>query len=136
MTDRFRLPVAGRRRLVAAAALLPMAGCTLVPERPAPLARHDFGPVPPAPATIVPLPAPLAIGTVVAPDWLDGTALAYRLLWDAPGRLRAYAATGWAAPPSARSRPVARWGITTPRSANMSSTWPPSTSASAGPVPL
>jgi cholesterol transport system auxiliary component len=101
MTDRFRLPVAGRRRMVAAAALLPMAGCTLVPERPAPLARHDFGPVPPAPATIVPLPAPLAIGTVVAPDWLDGTALAYRLLWDAPGRLRAYAATGWAAPPSA-----------------------------------
>jgi cholesterol transport system auxiliary component len=107
---------ATRRRLVVAAAWLPLAGCTLVPERPGQPARHDFGPASPLPATAAVLPAPVAIGTVAAPDWLNSPALAYRLLWETPGRLRAYASTGWAAPPSAllaerlRERAAARGG--------------------------
>lgn len=105
-----------RRRLVAAMLSWPLGGCALAPERPAAPARHDFGPALLPTGGSAPLPAPLAVGTVVAPDWLDGTALTYRLLWDAPGRLRSYASTGWAAPPSAllaerlRERVVARGG--------------------------
>lgn len=105
-----------RRRVLVAVGLLPLGGCTLVPERAVAPARHDFGPVPPLPVPAAVLPAPLAVAAVSAPDWLDGTALAYRLLWDTPGRLRAYAGTGWAAPPSAliaerlRERATARTG--------------------------
>jgi len=40
-----------RRRLVVAAAWLPLAGCALAPERPVAPARHDFGPAAPLPAT-------------------------------------------------------------------------------------
>jgi cholesterol transport system auxiliary component len=108
---------ATRRRLVVATAWLPLAGCALAPERPVAPARHDFGPAAPLPATAAMLPAPVAIGTVAAPDWLDSPALAYRLLWDTPGRLRAYASTSWAAAPSAllaerlRERTAARGGL-------------------------
>ena len=107
---------ATRRRLVVATAWLPLAGCALAPERPVAPARHDFGPAAPLPATAAMLPAPVAIGSVAAPDWLDSPALAYRLLWETPGRLRAYAGTSWAAAPSAllaerlRERAAARGG--------------------------
>jgi cholesterol transport system auxiliary component len=101
MNHPFSSSGATRRRLVVATAWLPLVGCALAPERPVAPARHDFGPAAPLPATAAMLPAPVAIGTVVAPDWLDSHALAYRLLWDTPGRLRTYAGTSWAAAPSA-----------------------------------
>jgi len=109
-----------RRRALGMLVFIPLAGCGLAPERPHPPARHDLGPVPAGSAAAPALPQALEVAPVLAPDWLEGTALAYRLLWETPGRLRAYAATGWAAPPSAllterlRERAFARAGAVRP----------------------
>lgn len=70
--------------------------CSVLPDRPAPPAVHDFG-----------LPAADKRGatrawtaaTVTAPDWLRDPRLRYRLLYRQPTRIQFYALDRWVAPP-------------------------------------
>jgi len=96
------------------------AGCTLVPE-PRPAAdRFDLGPRSmPAKQSIV-IPATLLVPDVVAPSWLDGTGIAYRLSYENASRPRVYVNSRWVSPPAAllterlRGRlTVASGGVTT-----------------------
>jgi cholesterol transport system auxiliary component len=69
------------------------AGAPKVPER----AVYDLA-IPAEPAT-VPVEAPLRV-TLTLSSWFDSGEIAYRLLYDDPWRLRAYAASRWAGRPS------------------------------------
>lgn len=82
--------------LVAAAilALFFSTGCSLLPEPPPLPARHDFGPVR-AEAS----PLPWSEAEVTAPEWLQDSALHYRLLYANPTEIRAYTRDSWVAPP-------------------------------------
>ncbi|WP_139555905.1 ABC-type transport auxiliary lipoprotein family protein [Methylotetracoccus oryzae] len=70
--------------------------CSVLPDRPAPPAVHDFG-----------LPAAdkrsatgaWTAATVTAPDWLRDPRLRYRLLYRQPTRIQFYALDRWIAPP-------------------------------------
>ena len=74
-----------------AAALL-LAGCALGGRSGPPATVYDFGPPAQRAATA---PASLAV-EVRAPAWLDGTAIAYRLAYEDPLRLREYSGSRWA----------------------------------------
>ncbi|MEN8131778.1 MAG: ABC-type transport auxiliary lipoprotein family protein [Pseudomonadota bacterium] len=78
-----------------------LSGCSLIPARPPLLARHDFGP-PPQHAQTVDFSTQerLLLNGFSAPEWLKTTSIQYRLLYDDPTRLRAYAYHQWLAPPS------------------------------------
>lgn len=85
-----------RRTLPALLALL--AGCSILPK-PAPTPKHyDLGP-PPQGQALPPLPAGLVVENVSAPEWLQSSAIHYRLAYDDPNQLRSYAQHRWVAPP-------------------------------------
>jgi cholesterol transport system auxiliary component len=76
--------------------VLAFAACSLLPERPAPAAAHDFGPQTPNAAhrehrwsSVI----------VEAPEWLRDERLHYRLLYREPTRVQNYAKDRWIAPP-------------------------------------
>lgn len=48
----------------------------------------------------------LQITNITVPEWLDGTAMYYRLDYEADGRLAAYANSDWVAPPAALLEPL------------------------------
>jgi len=73
------------------------AACTVLPEAAPPPARMDFGP-PPASAPGAPT---VELRGVTAPDWLQTTEIAYRMLHQAPHERRTYARHTWLAPPTA-----------------------------------
>ncbi|MFM8442217.1 MAG: hypothetical protein ACKN9W_02615 [Methylococcus sp.] len=83
-------------QLLAAAilALLFVSGCSLLPEAPPSPARHDFGPMRADAA-----PLPWSEAEVTAPEWLQDSALHYRLLYANPTEIRAYTRDSWVAPP-------------------------------------
>lgn len=72
-----------------------LAACSVLPERPAPPALHDFGPGPPAPRDW-----PWAVAEVTAPEWLQDPGIHYRLLYAQPTELRSYSRDRWVAPPA------------------------------------
>ena len=74
-----------------------LAGCGVLPPPAAAPAVHDFGPDPAMPAGPT---TPVVAAAVTAPSWLAGTQIHYRLLYDEPTRLRAYAENRWIAAPS------------------------------------
>lgn len=82
--------------------LIILSSCNVLPNRAPPLKRHDFGPLPQvrqqdiATATIN-----FLFEGVRAPTWLDTTEIRYRLLYQDPTRLRAYAYHQWIASPVA-----------------------------------
>lgn len=55
----------------------------------------------------------LQIAQIVVPDWLDGTAMYYRLDYARDGRLAAYANSDWIAPPAALLEPLLQQAILT-----------------------
>ena len=69
-------------------------GCSLLPDPPPAPARHDFGP---SGDNAAALPWPEA--EVIAPEWLQDSALHYRLLYANPTEIRAYTRDSWVAPP-------------------------------------
>lgn len=71
-------------------------GCSLLPDRPAPAAVHDFGPLSMASRTG---PRAWSDAAVHAPDWLQDSKLRYRLLYRQPTRVQFYALDRWVAPP-------------------------------------
>jgi cholesterol transport system auxiliary component len=83
---------------VACCAALLLCACGALPEPPALPALHDFGP-PPA-ARDAPGASAIVVDAVTAPSWLAGSPIHYRLLYDEPTRLRAYAQNVWVAPPA------------------------------------
>lgn len=80
------------------AVLLPLVGaCGGQPARQAAAARFDFGPA----AEEVRTAGAGVIGLdVVAPSWLGGSAMQYRLLYADPAWRREYADSRWVAPPA------------------------------------
>lgn len=48
----------------------------------------------------------LQIAQIVVPQWLDGTAMYYRLDYEADGRLASYANSDWVAPPASLLEPL------------------------------
>jgi len=70
--------------------------CSLLPDRPAAPAVHDFGP----PLTGSRAAPHVWSGVAVqAPDWLHDPKLRYRLLYAQPTRVQFYALDRWVAPP-------------------------------------
>lgn len=100
-----RTPATGRRgsrRWVAyatstACALL-LAGCQVLPERPALAATYDLGAGERGTLAHALAPARVAVS---APAWLQATSMHYRVLHSDPARRRAYADNRWAAQPPA-----------------------------------
>ncbi|MGH8282516.1 MAG: ABC-type transport auxiliary lipoprotein family protein [Gammaproteobacteria bacterium] len=79
--------------------VLLLAGCSILPQQSSPPALHDFGP----PANTAPNSTQakgLVDEAVTSAAWLTDTAIYYRLLYDDPTRLRAYADNRWIAPPA------------------------------------
>jgi cholesterol transport system auxiliary component len=77
--------------------VLPLAACVSGPERSADPARFDLGPRPAKAAT---LDAGIRNVEVLAPPWLAGGRMQYRLLYANPSRRLSYADSAWAAPPA------------------------------------
>lgn len=82
--------------------IMTLSGCTLLPEQPPPPKHHDFGPPSQSQQALVAVaPVRLLLTSVQAPVWLDTTEIHYRLLYNDPTWLRAYAQNRWIAPPAA-----------------------------------
>lgn len=76
-----------------------VSGCSVLPTPAAPDAMYDLGPLPEA------APPKLARSVVVhealAPAWMDGPGMHYRLMQRAPAQPLAYANSRWVMPPAA-----------------------------------
>ncbi len=84
-------------------AVLLLAGCSAIPDKPARATRYDFGPGPdtPAPAASAAQPplAPLILAEIETSSAWDGSALLYRLGYADGHQLLPYAQARWSAPP-------------------------------------
>lgn len=89
----------GRIRGGAAATLLvlTLTGCTAVGLQSPQVAFYDLGLV--EAAAVAAAVAPVRV-EVVAPSWLNGTAMQYRLAWRQPDRRRSYVESRWVAQPA------------------------------------
>ncbi|NKE68528.1 hypothetical protein RAMLITH_22160 [Ramlibacter sp. RBP-2] len=90
-----------RSLLVSACAVLALAGCSVIPDKPGRATRYDFGPGPvaPAPAAALPPLAPLILAEIETSSAWDGSALLYRLGYADGNQLLPYAQARWSAPP-------------------------------------
>lgn len=79
-------------RLAAALAAVLLCACSML-SRPGPVALYDFGPAEGEPA---PLQVPHSV-QVVAPAWIDGTGMTYRLAYADASRVSVYRDSRWAA---------------------------------------
>lgn len=86
-----------RTRGLVLGCLLALGGCSLTPPQAQQPKYHDFGP-PEAPFQQV--GADLGLREVITSVWLDNSEIHYRLLYDDPTQLRAYAKNRWVAPPT------------------------------------
>lgn len=77
-----------------------LAGCKSLPDKPVRQTMYDFGPVPALEAPTATTRAPLLLRDVEPGGVLESTALLYRLAYDDPNELRAYAYARWSAPPA------------------------------------
>ena len=82
-------------------AVLVLAGCSAIPDKPPRSIRYDFGPGPTtaAPAAAQPLLEPLVLTEVETSSAWDGSPLLYRLGYADGNQLRPYAEARWSAPP-------------------------------------
>ena len=104
-------PTSLSTRGLVAGALIALAGCGALPDKPVRPAVFDFGPGSSqgaAPAD--PAAAPLVLAEIEAPPARDGTAMLYRLAYADAREARPYAQSRWAMPPPQllRQRLVAR----------------------------
>jgi cholesterol transport system auxiliary component len=79
-----------------------LTGCALSNER-QPVDHYDFGPPAQSASTtgeVVRLPGEMFVADVVAPAWMDSTAISYRLLFQNPARVEGYAHSRWLMPPA------------------------------------
>lgn len=88
-----------KRNLARTSTLLLLAGvtgCSPLVSRAPQVAFFDFGLM--ESAGVAAAPSPLQVD-VVAPSWLSGSAMQYRLAWKQPERRRSYGESRWVAPP-------------------------------------
>jgi cholesterol transport system auxiliary component len=86
-------------RLLCMAAVLVLAGCKSLPDKPAEQTMYDFGPAPSAPLAGAASGTPLQLPDVQVTGILETSALLYRLAYEDPHRLRPYAYARWSAEP-------------------------------------
>ena len=90
------------RQLALGLILCAFCGCSLLPSKERPKAEFDFGPEPNAASHSAPLsPMQLMVYDVIAPTWMDGTAMYYRLAYENPAVPRPYAESEWVMSPAA-----------------------------------
>ena len=90
------------RQLALVLILCAFCGCSLLPSKERPKAEFDFGPEPNAASHSAPLsPMQLMVHDVIAPTWMDGTAMYYRLAYENPAVPRPYAESEWVMSPAA-----------------------------------
>ena len=90
------------RQLALVLILCAFCGCSLLPSKERPKAEFDFGPEPNAASHSAPLsPMQLMVYDVIAPTWMDGTAMYYRLAYENPAVPRPYAESEWVMSPAA-----------------------------------
>lgn len=113
-----------RRRLLQAAAGLALAalvGCGALPDKPVNAIPYDLGPLPVAGTGPAPTARPLVLPQLEVAGTLESRDMLYRLLYEDPQQLRAYAYARWSARPDqlvhqrlqahlARHWPVLDWG--------------------------
>ena len=90
------------RQLALGLILCAFCGCSLLPSKERPKAEFDFGPQPNTASHSAPLsPMQLMVYDVIAPTWMDGTAMYYRLAYENPAVPRPYAESEWVMSPAA-----------------------------------
>jgi cholesterol transport system auxiliary component len=89
-----------KRALLVCVALAALASCAFERPETAAATIYDFGPQPRYEKSNPPIPGSLLIPAVRAPEWLDGTPIVYRLLYEDSARPRAYSLSRWAAEPA------------------------------------
>jgi len=90
------------RQLALVLILCAFCGCSLLPSKERPKAEFDFGPEPNAASHSAPLsPMQLMVYDVIAPTWMDGTAMYYRLAYENAAVPRPYAESEWVMSPAA-----------------------------------
>lgn len=88
------------RMAALAAAVLIVAGCSVVPKPHAPEATYDFGPLPVVAGTAR-LDKSLTVYDAQAPSWLDVPGMHYRLVQSSPAQPRSFANSRWVMSPAA-----------------------------------
>lgn len=88
-----------RAGIAMATAVLLLSGCAGAIRNQAPRAYHDLGEVRQGLGRSARPTFPLRNLDVVAPSWLDNTAMQYRLAYDSDTRRRNYTESRWVAPP-------------------------------------
>ena len=104
MTMKNAIHLHPRRAACAGLALLLLAGCGALPDKPARATLYDFGPGPVAPAAAA-SPAAAALPTLALAEIesntrLDGTQILYRLGYADANELRPYGQSRWSLPPA------------------------------------
>ena len=104
MTMKNAIHLRPRRAACAGLALLLLAGCGALPDKPARATLYDFGPGPAAPAAAA-SPAAAALPTLALAEIesntrLDGTQILYRLGYADANELRPYGQSRWSLPPA------------------------------------
>ena len=90
------------RQLALVLILCAFCGCSLLPSKERPKAEFDFGPQPNTASHSAPLsPMQLMVYDVIAPTWMDGTAMYYRLAYRNAAVPLGYAESEWVMPPAA-----------------------------------
>jgi cholesterol transport system auxiliary component len=89
------------RSAILLSSLLLAGGCSVLPQPVAPGMLYDFGPAPQAAGAGPRIDKAIVLHDAVAPSWLDGAGIHYRLLQSSPAQLRSYANSRWVMPPAA-----------------------------------
>lgn len=104
MTMKNAIHLHPRRAACAGLALLLLAGCGALPDKPARATLYDFGPGPAASAAAANPPAAalptLALAEIESNTRLDGTQILYRLGYADANELRPYGQSRWSLPPA------------------------------------
>ena len=107
MTMKNAIHLHPRRAACAGLALLLLASCGALPDKPARATLYDFGPGPAAPAASGAAASPaaaalptLALAEIESNTRLDGTQILYRLGYADANELRPYGQSRWSLPPA------------------------------------
>src|SRR5690242_8557745 len=114
MTAATRTPAMNKTWLALCACVLVLSGCWNT-TRTHFVQHYTLGPITPASAVSGQANRAgrgiLQITGIDVPDWLDGTAMYYRLDYRADGRLASYANSDWIAPPATLLQPLLQKAI-------------------------
>lgn len=81
--------------------LLLAGACSVLPQPVAPGTMYDFGPAPQNAGQGPRIEKTIVLHDAVAPAWMDGAGIHFRLLQSTPAQPRSYANSRWVMPPAA-----------------------------------